>query len=199
MGRIIRKKCKHCNKLFIPDTRNAKRQNYCARPACRKASKIASQRRRLQKDENKDYFSGPDHCQRVRRWWQAHPGYWRRIKKNADTTDALQDPLIAKPIEIKAKSDKLANEPLQDFLISQPDVIIGLIANFTGLALQDDIAFCLHRLQQLGRDILTPNKGADDGSAGSISAWCKRTASVLAPWPVRHCTCFWSRWQTPRA
>jgi hypothetical protein len=160
MGRIIRKKCQHCSKLFTPDARNAKRQHYCGRPACRKASKMASQRRWLQKDENKDYFRGPDHCTRVRQWRQAHLGYWRRAKKSAD---ALQDPLIGKPIEIKTKSDELIGVPLQDLLILQPDVIIGLIANFTGLALQDDIAFCLRRLQQLGRDILTPNKGADDG------------------------------------
>lgn len=160
MGRIIKKKCKHCKKLFIPDARNAKRQCYCGRPACRKASKTASQRRWMQKDENKDYFRGPDHCARVRLWRQVHPGYWNRGKKRGDT---LQDPLIVKPVEIKAKNNEFTEKPLQDLLTLQPDVIIGLIANFTGLALQDDIAFCLRRLQQLGRDILTPNKGADDG------------------------------------
>ena len=163
MGRIIRKKCQHCNRLFTPDARNAKRQNYCDRSACRKASKKASQQRWLQKDGNKNYFRGPDHCARVRQWRQTHPGYWKRGKNSGD---ALQDSLTAKPIEINGNTDKPANkpnEPLQDFLTMQPDVIIGLIANFTGLALQDDIAFCLRRLQQLGRDILTPNKGADDG------------------------------------
>ena len=160
MGRIIRKKCRHCNRLFIPDARNARRQRYCDRPACRLASKKDSQRRWLQKDQNQDYFRGPDHCARVRQWRKAHPGYWKRGKISAD---ALQDPLTAKPIEIVGNRDELPNAPLQDLLIVQPDVIIGLIANFTGFALQDDIAFCLRRLQQLGRDILTPNKGADDG------------------------------------
>lgn len=159
MGRIIRKKCKHCNRLFIPDARNAKRQHYCHRSACRMASKKESQRRWQQKPENQDYFRGADHCARVRRWRKAHPGYWKRGKNNADT---LQDPLTVKTIEIVDNNNELAKGPLQDLLILQPAVIIGLIANITGFALQDDIAFCLRRLQQLGRDILTPNKGADD-------------------------------------
>jgi hypothetical protein len=33
-------------------------------------------------------------------------------------------------------------------------VVVGLIAHFTGLTLQDDIATTARRLQQLGRDIL---------------------------------------------
>lgn len=160
MGLMSRKKCKHCRKLFVPDARNAKRQCYCAKPACRKAGKAASQHSWLQKSENKDYFRGPDNCRRVRQWRQAHPGYWERAKKSSD---ALQDPLIAKPTEIKTKTIEFGDQALQDLLILQPDVIIGLIANITGSALQDDIAFCVRRLQQLGRYILNPQKGADDG------------------------------------
>jgi hypothetical protein len=38
----------------------------------------------LQKEENKDYFRGPDHCARVRQWRQAHPGYWKRVKNSGD-------------------------------------------------------------------------------------------------------------------
>lgn len=45
MKRIIRKrKCKHCHSLFLPDPRNVKRQQYCSKPECRKASKAQSQR-----------------------------------------------------------------------------------------------------------------------------------------------------------
>ena len=51
-----------------------------AKPGCRKASKADSQRRWLQKPENRDYFRGPEHVQRVQRWREAHPGYWRRAK-----------------------------------------------------------------------------------------------------------------------
>jgi hypothetical protein len=51
---------------------------------------------------------------------------------------------------------------LQDVFFLQPTVVVGLIAHFTGLTLQDDIATTARRLQQLGRDILygaTPYPG----------------------------------------
>jgi hypothetical protein len=165
MGSIAKKKCQHCGKLFIPDARNAKRQQYCHLPACRKASKADSQRRWSQKPENQDHFRGPINCGRVRQWRAEHPGYWRRQKSGPD---ALQDPLTAKHPEINTDTFISATSALQDLLILQPDVIIGLIANFTGSALQDDIAISVRRLQQLGRDILNPQiKGAHDGYQGT--------------------------------
>jgi hypothetical protein len=75
---LTTRKCKHCQTFFVPDPRSAKRQRYCATPACRQASKTASQRRWLQKPGKRDYFTGPTHVERVRQWRQAHPGYWRR-------------------------------------------------------------------------------------------------------------------------
>ena len=159
MGLMNRKRCRNCNRLFVPDARNANRQRYCGNPACRKASKAQSQQLWLQKEENRDYFRGPENCQRVRQWRAGHPGYWRRCPKGPD---ALKDPLIAKAAEITEDTPKIADTALQDLLILQPDVFIGLIANFTGSALQDDIALSIRRLQQLGHDILNPDKGADD-------------------------------------
>ena len=162
MGLIKRKKCKNCSDLFIPDARNAKRQQYCGKPACRKASKASSQRRWLQKPENQDYFRGPDNVARVQRWRKANPGYWQR--KSSKRQNALQDPLIEQAAEINTDKGDLANLALQDSMIGQPSVLIGLISNFTGSVLQDDIAITVQRLQQLGRDIVNPlpqNKGAD--------------------------------------
>ncbi len=121
MGAKEKKKCRHCKRLFIPDPRNANRQKYCFKPECRKESKRASQRRWLKKPENRDHFSGPVNVTRVREWRKSHPGYW---KKNKVT--------------------------LQDFLNAQHAVLIGLIAKFSGFALQDDIACTLLRLQKLG-------------------------------------------------
>ena len=60
MAGIKRKKCCNCKDLFIPDPRNAKRQQYCRKPDCRKDSKAASQRRWLAKPKNQNYFSGPE-------------------------------------------------------------------------------------------------------------------------------------------
>jgi hypothetical protein len=78
----------------------------------------------------------------------------------------LQDPLIAEPTEINRESPELESNALQDLLTAQPAVLIGLIANFTGYALQDDIEITLRRLQQLGLDIVnasTHNKGGRYG------------------------------------
>ena len=91
MSGRIRIKCCHCQQLFTPDARNATRQRYCSKTACRKHSKADSQRRWLQKPENRDYFRGQVHVLRVKRWRAAHPGYWRKAKRSPV---ALQDPLI---------------------------------------------------------------------------------------------------------
>jgi hypothetical protein len=154
--------------LFIPDARNAKRQKYCSKPDCRKASKAASQRRWLAKPENQGYFCGPKNVKRVQLWREDNPGYWRGKRKTAK--DALQDSLNRQPIENNTNNVDFANDALQDFLIAQPPVLLGLIANFTGTALQDDIAMTFQRLQKLGQDIvtnLTQSKRGHYGIKGS--------------------------------
>ena len=168
MAGIKRKKCFNCNKLFIPDSRNIKRQKYCRKPDCRKASKAASQRRWLAKPANQGYFCGPKNVKRVQLWREDNPGYWRR--KHKTSKDALQDPLKRQPIENKTNNTDFTNDALQDFLTAQPPVLLGLIANFTGNALQDNIVITLQRLQKLGQDIvtnLTHSKGDHYGIQGS--------------------------------
>ena len=49
MAQGDRRKCKCCLKLFRPDPRNRRRQSYCSAPACKAASKAASQARWLAK------------------------------------------------------------------------------------------------------------------------------------------------------
>jgi hypothetical protein len=146
-----KRKCKHCHTFFLPDARNTRHQQYCCKAACRQASKTASQRKWLQKPENQDYFRGPENIRRVQQWRTAHPGYWRRKQSTSQT--ALQDLLPVQPSEINKNTVKLESRALQDLLNAQPFVLLGLIANFTGAALQDDIDSTLRRLQQLGRDI----------------------------------------------
>jgi len=157
MGMIKKKKCRYCKRLFMPDHRNRDRQNYCKRYICRKTSKTASQKKWLNKPENKDYFRGPVNVQRVQEWRKHHPGYWT---KNSDTV--LQEPLTPQTFENKGNNSHFANPALQDILTMQSPVIIGLISNFIGSALQDDIAETLLRMQQSGQDILycqPQNKG----------------------------------------
>ncbi len=153
MSGTIRITCCHCQQLFTPDARNATRQRYCSKPVCRKQSKADSQRRWLQKPENRNYFRGAEHVQRVQRWRAAHPGYWRRAQRSPV---ALQDSLITQVAVNAANCHPTPKDALQDLLILQPAVMVGLIAQLTGCALQDDIARAARRMQQLGNDILYP-------------------------------------------
>ncbi len=152
MKSIKRIKCRHCGKLFTPDARNVGRQKYCSTPNCRKASIAASQKKWLSKPENQDYFSGPDNVRRVQQWRQENPGYSQR--KSSKEKEALQDPLMAQAFENKGDNAQNVASALQDSLITQPAVLLGLIARLTGGALQDDIARTIFSLQQLGLDIL---------------------------------------------
>jgi hypothetical protein len=158
--RIRKRKCPNCGLFFPPDVHNVKRQRFCSRPACHKASKADSQKRWLEKEENKDYFRGPANVLRVQQWRQDHPGYWR--PKPTAEANPLRDHSAEKAVEQQMLKPPLPIPALQDLLSMQPIIILGLIAHLTGSALQDDIAISTRRLQQLGTDILnglTPNKG----------------------------------------
>ena len=157
MGMIKKKRCRNCRRLFIPDYRNRDRQKYCKRAICRKASKSASQERWLNKPENNNYFRGALNVQRVQQWRRHNPGYWK--PKQSNKTIVLQEPLTPQPSENNKDNSDFTNNALQDLLKAQPTVMIGLISNFIGSALQDDIAQTLLRMQQSGQDILykTPN------------------------------------------
>ena len=157
------RKCLCCEELFRPDARNLRHQRHCPKPACRKASKAASQRRWLVKSENRDYFRGAINVARVQAWRAAHPGYWRR--PGAKPATALQEDSSAQSIETHSDSDLFASAALQEVLAAQPTVLIGLIAHLTDSALQEDIARASRRLLQLGQDILGGSVlGADQTS-----------------------------------
>lgn len=164
--------CLFCGDLFRADPRNARHQKYCSQPACRKASKAASRRAWLAKAENQDYFRGPENVQRVQLWRVAHPGYWRRVKgerrERPGAPVALQDLCPAQAIEIADDSQGVLQPALQDLLLDQPAVLIGFIAQFTGSALQDDIARSTRRLLELGQDILA-GRLRDGHQTGALS------------------------------
>ena len=152
MGMIKQKRCRNCRRLFIPDHRNRDRQKYCKRTICRKASKSASQEKWLNKPENKNYFQGSLNVQRVQVWRRQHPGYWK--PKQSNKAIALQESLTPQLSENNKDNSDFANNALQDLLKVQAPVMIGLISNFIGSALQEDIAQTLLRMQQSGQDIL---------------------------------------------
>ena len=153
-------KCLCCKKLFRADPRNARHQKYCSEPGCRKASKAASRRAWLAKAENQDYFRGPENVVRVQAWRATHPQYWRRpAGQRAQKPIALQDLCQTQAVEIADDSQNVSRPALQDLFLDQPAVLIGFIAQFTGSALQDDIARSTRRLVELGQDILAGRVG----------------------------------------
>jgi len=176
MGQERRRICASCGEGFCPDPRNVHHQRYCARPACRAASKRASQAKWLAKPENRHYHRGAAAVARVRAWRQAHPGYSRGkvaapfavpaalavpcdplpVDAAVTTVSAPQSPCNAPP-SLPARSgaplQDLMGSPLQEILTAQPYVLIGLIGHLWDCALQEDIVSAGARLLQLGRDI----------------------------------------------
>ena len=168
MAQGDRRKCRCCRKLFHPDPRNRHHQRYCSVPACRAASKAASQARWLATPENQGYFRGPVNVARVQAWRSRHPGYWRKARR---VGTALQDLSITQPIDFRREKANAARSPLQDVLTAQPAVLIGLIAHIVGTPLQDDIVRAADRLLRLGQDILATSAAraatpGPDGGAG---------------------------------
>lgn len=164
--------CLGCKEPFEANRRNAHHQKYCSAPACRKASKEASQSRWLAKPENRNYYSGPQAVARVQNWQKANPEY--RERQKAKRSPALQDNVLPQPPVFQ---DIVLQQPpvfkdesiqlpdleeifappipvaLQDFISAQPYVFIGLIAHFFNYTLQDQIVTATRFLQQLGEDI----------------------------------------------
>ena len=176
MTRQIRKrKCKKCYELFLPDPHNIKKQRYCSKPDCRKASKAAAQNRWLAKKENRNYFRSPENVMRVQAWRAQHPGYWR---KGTKSENALQDHSPSKTTNNQRVKAKLTRVTLQDLIITHRAVLAGLIAHLTGSTLQDDIDATTLHMQQLGSDIL--NSSTPDLQGGT---YVNKTTNTSRPDP----------------
>ena len=203
MDRI--KRCANCQQFFRADPRNAWHQRFCEAPACRAASKVASQRRWLAKPENADYFRGAEHVQRVRDWREKHPGYARgapaKPSKSAEqappASQPLQDLVITQvpdaqqefdlavvAEEASGAAEPVAPAPLQDLLRQQPVVLIGLLAHLSASTLQDDIALAGQRLLQLGHDILGGARTHDDQAHPVPAAAAPRPGAVQLGGPA---------------
>jgi hypothetical protein len=176
-------KCLHCTKLFTPDARNRGRQKYCSDPACRQASKQASQRRWASQPENRDYFHGPDHVRRVQQWRKEHPGYWKRPSRKSRRT--LQETCPSQPAPAQLVAGAPLPEPsrpaLQDLCRVPTPLLVGLIAQFSDTALHEDIVTFTRRLIAKGQTILdqpsrrfmkgnTNDDAKEDPAPGSLAA-----------------------------
>jgi hypothetical protein len=162
MSSSAARKCLCCNENFHPDARNRRHQRFCTKDACRKASKAARQARWLAKPDNQNYFRGDANSERVRQWRLANPGYSRR--KAASRPVALQDVSKSQLVENEHIMTSCTPSPLQDVLLFQPALIVGLISVLTGHALQDDIAASARQFLNRGRDILRMVPGSPESS-----------------------------------
>ncbi len=155
------RKCKGCKEMFIPDPRTRDRQRYCSKPDCKRASKADRQRRWLQMEENRKYFSGPENVARVQAWRKANPGYSKRKTYKAK---ALQDDSAAEVPDSKEDKHDCILHALQDNLTPQDVVLVGFISSFIGSALQDDIAVAMRRAHTCGLQILGIGPGTQNGA-----------------------------------
>ena len=174
-----RRKCRNCGQLYDPDPRNLRHQRYCSQPACRQASKTASQARWRASPKGRDYFRGPANVLHVQAWRKAHPGYWRKRRKKQE---ALQDhcrPQVLVPPQDKPNLDVGA---LQDVILTQGLVLTGLVVQLTDCALQEDIASATQKLVRLGQQIQGPSRQASERlpcpGSGRSSHGCGQASAV---------------------
>lgn len=135
----------------MPERRNWWHQKYCAKPECRKESKAQSQGRWLSKPENRDAFRGSANVERVRQWRAKNPGYWKRPAKTCGT---LQEVLPLQPSEPQQLAITTSQAPLQDFVVSQDPLVLGLISHLVDSPLQEVVEKAALRLLQKGQSIL---------------------------------------------
>jgi hypothetical protein len=165
-------KCLHCREFFIPCPNSRHTQRYCAKAECRKASKAAAQAKWLNKSENRSYFRGPENTDRVQRWRERHPGYWR---KKRYPPDALQDlalsevsqnqPItlngtghVAEDLSLQELSRTTGADALQDLACVQVPLLAGVVSLLIGDALQDRFATFARELVDRGKRVLATER-----------------------------------------
>lgn len=148
-----RRKCRCCRKFFPPDYRTSHHQRYCSAPACRQASKVASQRHWAHKFCNRSHFRGEREVQRVRDWRREHPGYWKKHKPASQRAQSA-DPQPVNPEQRSRNVPRSDLSTLQDVCLTEHPAFVGLISMVTGSTLQEDIALTTRNLLLRGHNIL---------------------------------------------
>ncbi len=133
MKKNKRRRCPNCLQLFDCHPRTRSRQRFCSAPACRAASKQASQRRWLSRPENLDYFCGEQHVNRVQAWRKKNPKYGR---ETPITGGPLQEMIMAQPIDSDEETGGLALQDEIRLQVHEPAEEAGIWA---AGALQDPI------------------------------------------------------------
>ena len=178
-----KRKCLCCQEFYEPDRRNLRHQCYCSKPACRKQSKAQSQRKWQQKPENQNYFRSPENSQRVKEWRKRNPDY--RRKKSSPVQGVLQEVFQSQTPHNEEVIPEKRRDVLQDLLLVQPVVVVGLISMMTGSVLQEDIVSTVRVLVRKGGDILETTPGSqttrpkDENQTTSLSATTANCAASV--------------------
>jgi hypothetical protein len=143
------RKCLCCKEFYRPDHRNLRHQCYCSKPAYRKERKAQSQRQWLQRPENQSYFRGPQNSRRVEVWRKRNLGYWR--KKKTPVQVPLQEVCQEQVAPNEGVSSEKASDALQEVLLMQPAVVVGLISMMAGNSFQEDIVAIARVMIRTGR------------------------------------------------
>ena len=154
----------------MPNAHNPRRQKFCLKPGCRKASKAESQRRWVSKPGNTRHFRDEENVQRVQSWRQAHPGYWKRSAKPAvalpeiGTSQVIEHQQVSPVTSVLPLQDLVPTPeiPLQDLvppLPTQDPLLVGLISHLIDSPLQENVAQATQGLIRKGRCILGLSPG----------------------------------------
>jgi hypothetical protein len=100
--------------------------------------------------------------QRVKEWRKRNAGY--RRKKKSSGQAVLQEVLRLQVAHNEDVNPEKTVDVLQDLLLMQPTVVVGLISMMTGSVLQEDIVSTVGVLVRKGRDILGMNPGIRNDS-----------------------------------
>jgi hypothetical protein len=178
-----KRKCRCCRELYLPDVRHFHDQNYCPKPACRHASKLASHRRWYRSEKGAVHRDPQENIRRMREWRAAHPDYARvtggRRRRALQGTTTLED---SESQRVTTSLDEMA---LQDMSLSQPALVVGLMAQLTGSALQETIEETSRRLVLLGQDILGSGPGSNPkgerGNGNRKTSSLSRASTASSP------------------
>ena len=116
---------------------------------------------------------GPENVERVQRWRERHPGYWR--KKRSPRPDALQDlapsevsqnqPItlngtdhVAEDFSLRELSRTTSADALQDLACVQVPLLAGVVSLLIGDALQDRFATFTRELVDRGKRVLAAER-----------------------------------------
>ena len=156
--RINKRKCIVCKRYFLPDYRNKHHQKACSSSECQRTRHAISHRKWLSKPANRDYWKGSSQTNRVQQMRSNKPHYWTRTKRSKPLVPLQDTCFLEAGNQVKDRALKDRNA-LQDLLMEQHAVTVGIKSLTSGSTLQDDIGQQRREIIQRGLDVLRPTTG----------------------------------------